>query len=321
VRGGGGTDTLRGTDGNDFVDLRLSAFTGSNGELEIFNLGAGDDVLIGDFESVVRIGLRLDVGEGTDIVSFFGVSTPTVDLASLDPSYSAETWTIAYGGQTSSFTTAALRADTVDFPSLLGIASTQFTFVDGGGGANLRVEGSTGSDIIFGGADDGILDGGGFDDRIYSGPGDDIMIGGADFDVFHTSYDWGDDFIFDGSTKATAGPSNGYSNGLILFGGFEENGVGAGTFRDVAILPDLDHDPSGTTADPDDNDKTTFDFNDNGDGTWTLTLFDPSSGNVDGKITFAADEIETIQLDNANTSFASSFIYEYDETAGDYVLQ
>ena len=52
--------------------------------------------------------------------------------------------------------------------------------------------------------------------RIYGGGGNDILVGGGGYDVYYVARDGGDNFIFDGSTAV-----GGYSNGLVLFEGFE----------------------------------------------------------------------------------------------------
>ncbi|MBS29173.1 MAG: hypothetical protein CL566_09680 [Alphaproteobacteria bacterium] len=88
----------------------------------------------------------------------------------------------------------------------------------------------------------------------------------------------GTDFIFDGNGE----DGSGYSNGLVIFEGFDSNG---------------DQRTEGVEADD-------VKFTNKGDGTWRIDFVNPATQNPngDGSITFAAGETSDINLrDGSNT--------------------
>ncbi len=141
----------------------------------------------------------------------------------------------------------------------------------GGTGQN-ELAGNGGNDIVFGGEPSGdpspVLD---FDDFIFAGDGDDLLVGGGGYDVFFVNRDGGHDLIVDGSTAV-----GGYSNGLVIFEGYDEDG-------------EIDF------FDEDGNDQGVREedvvFTNNGDGTWTIWF-----ANSTGSVTFASAEISEINL-------------------------
>ena len=305
IDGAAGRDTLIGTATNDRVDLRDGMYEGPTGQLEILELGDGEDIL------VARRDVRIDYqtysfGEDdTDVLSLFDLDTPRVDLSGLDVSYdkTLAEWTVKYTGLTGLQTVTLDQATIIDDDSWNPLADLADTFpdqpdfiaaqyIDGGGGANLRLEGSEGTDIIFGGLDDGITDFFGFDDFIYSGQGDDIVVGGADYDVYFFGRGFGDDIIIDGNDRDAFG----FANGLVMFEGFDEDGL-------------IDVTRPGVTSD----DVT---FTNNSDGTFTLAF-----GNGDGSVTFAGHEISEIELrdhDLAAGPAATSTVYSYNTVTDTY---
>ena len=167
---------------------------------------------------------------------------------------------------------------------------TSSSFFDGGAGANIRVEGSNGSDVIFGGENDGVTDAGGYDDHIYASHGNDILVGGADYDVYYFGRGDGNDLIIDDNGAG----GTGYSNGLVIFEGFYSNG---------------DRRTDGVET-------TDVTFTNHGDGTWTIGFVDPltQNPNDDGNITFAAGEVSEIALHDG----VSLVNYAYNDLTDNY---
>ncbi|MBO6783530.1 MAG: hypothetical protein JJ899_09720, partial [Alphaproteobacteria bacterium] len=167
---------------------------------------------------------------------------------------------------------------------------TKGSFFDGGAGANTRVEGSDGTDVIFGGRDDGVVDASGYDDHIYASRGNDILVGGADYDVYYFGRGDGDDLIVDGNRE----DASGYSNGLVVFEGFDNNG---------------DRRTDGVDTDD-------VKFTNHGDGTWTIDFVTPGTTNPngDGSVTFAAGEISDITLRDGS----STVVYAYNDATDSY---
>jgi Ca2+-binding RTX toxin-like protein len=313
ISGGGGTNTLVGNDAGNLIDLNEARYQGPTGGIQRFELGSGDDLLIGRLNSVVTEPLVINSGAGDDTVSLFSVTTSDLDISRIGPTYdpSTNTWTVDFtgtGGPASVNLTAAQivgdgASDFTDFTDSATwtnfLSHTNFAsanIIDGGTGQNTRLEGSEGSDIIFGGENSAdpspALD---FDDFIYSGQGNDILIGGDGYDVYHIGRGWGDNIIIDGND-----PVGGFANGLILFTGFDANGAfKVGNVTDSAI------DPDGVT------------FANNADGTWTISF---NSGG--GSVTFAAEEISEIELrsyTDPNGPTSSAIYYTWDEGSDQYV--
>lgn len=305
IDGGSGFDTLTGTAGGDFFDMADTAFAGKQGNFEKFDLGAGDDVFVGERGANVNAAFFVDGGEGSDVITAFGVNTSNKSLNHIDPSYNANTgdWTIQFNGAGGSRSIVLSQAQiqdaatwdpTQNAKTIFDDANfTRGSFFDGGAGANARVEGSEGTDIIFGGAADGVTDARGYDDHVYASHGNDILVGGADYDVYYFGRGDGKDFIFDGNGE----DASGYSNGLVIFEGFDSDGNtgtdGIGT-EDVA-------------------------FANNGDGTWTISFVDPGTQNAsgDGSITFAAGEISDISLRDG-TDRSNWVNYAYNDQTDSY---
>jgi hypothetical protein len=204
------------------VELRRAVLGHAAGLLRINNLCGG------------RAGRR--GGGGDDVVSLFSVTTSNLDISVFATSYNPgnNTWTIDYtgtGGPSSvNLTSAQIVGDgATDFTNFTDSATWSFptgtnfgsaNVIDGGTGKNTRLEGSEGSDIIFGGENStDPLPSVDFDDFIYSGNGNDILIGGDRYDVYHIGRGWGDNLIIDGND-----PQGGFANGLVLFTGFDANG-------------------------------------------------------------------------------------------------
>ena len=287
LSGGTGFDSLIGNGAIDVFDLRESRYEGPTGGFELFDLGTGSDIFIGRVGSSISYQTFIFGGTGDDVLSNFGVTTPSIDLAHIDPSYDIATsqWTINYTGATAAqsvvLTQAQIRdPDTwnpnEDLPTVFTDSPNFLTaqYVDGGTGQNARVEGSEGTDIVFGGENSAdpspAVD---FDDFNYGGKGDDILVGGDGYDVYHIGRGWGDDIVIDGNTA-----TGGFANGLILFEGFDNNG-------------DIDLNAAGVVATG--NDGVAFTNND--DGTWTIAFNDGS-----GSITFAGAEISEVELQDHN---------------------
>lgn len=70
IRGGKGTDTLIATGGDDFIDVDSPIFGNTKaGEFEIFQLGAGNDTIIGDRTD--NVNLTVYGGSGNDVISMW----------------------------------------------------------------------------------------------------------------------------------------------------------------------------------------------------------------------------------------------------------
>ncbi|WP_281983239.1 calcium-binding protein [Thalassorhabdomicrobium marinisediminis] len=190
--GRGGNDVLLGSRGNDTL------FGGADEDR--LSAGLGDDFLAGGSHSD-----WLDGGAGNDTIDG-GTGYDTVDYSR------------ASGGVTvhleDGFATGAAGSDTLSrLEHVLGSAFNDTIY--GTERHGNRLEGSTGSDIIFGlggrdllfggqgddmlhgGADHDRLFGGANEDRLEGGVGRDFLFGGSHDDRLHGGY--GDDFI-DGGT-------------------------------------------------------------------------------------------------------------------------
>lgn len=220
VMAGKGDDTVHGGSSNDYIDGEKGngLLLGGIGDDTICG-GDGDDSLFGEDGDDTLYG-----GEGGDVLSLFGMHSRGIDLSDLDLSYdvSGDSWTIGYdaGCGTQSVTlTGEQVADAATWDTYRGLAATfdgagfhGDNFIDGGGGANYRLECSEWSGIVFGGYDDRLSDEFGYDDFIYVGGGDDILVGSAGYDVFYFGRGGGHDYVIDGN-----GPDDfGYSNALAL---------------------------------------------------------------------------------------------------------
>jgi Ca2+-binding RTX toxin-like protein len=306
ISGGGGTDTLVATSGNDLVDLNESRYEGNAGGIERFELGSGDDRLIGGFGDSLDDQISVLGGDGSDEISLFFSSSPSFDLSHIDPAYNAGTWTISFTGQSGAqsvdltqaqVTTSATWDPAQNLKTIFDNANfTNANFIDGGVGTNTRVEGTSGSNIVFGGDNAGDpapdVD---FDDFLYSTPGDDILVGGSGYDVYYVGRGQGDNFIFDGNEAV-----GGFANGLILFAGFDDNG------------DSLDAEVNGSSTS-----QHGITFANNGDGTWTISF---NSGG--GSVTFAGEEISDIDVLTYNPGsgvYDTTAAFSYDSNIDDYV--
>lgn len=301
VDGGSNFDTLVGTSGGDYFDMADAAFAGKQGDFENFELGGGNDVFAGE-RGVSINAFYVDGGDGDDRISAFGVNTTDKSLAHIDPSYDVGTgsWTLNFTGQSGAQTVVLTQAqvqDTATWDPLQNSKTifdnanfTSSSFFDGGAGANIRVEGSNGTDVIFGGENDGVTDAGGYDDHIYASHGNDILVGGADYDVYYFGRGDGNDLIIDGN----GADGSGYSNGLVIFEGFDSNG---------------DRRTDGVET-------SDVSFTNHGDGTWTIGFVDPltQNPNGDGNITFAAGEVSEIALHDG----VSRVNYAYNDLTDSY---
>jgi len=264
--------------------------------------------------------LDISSGAGDDTVSLFSVTTPNLDISHFNPSYNATTnvWSISYTGSGGAASINLTQDQIVgsgasEFAAFKNsftwtnfLSDTNFSsanVIDGGPGQNTRLEGSEGSDIIFGGENStDPLPSVDFDDFIYSGRGNDILIGGSGYDVYHIGRGWGDNLIIDGND-----PQGGYANGLILFTGFDASGG----FEVGKVTGDNYTDQGGgvwTTEDASGDNGVTF--TNNSDGTWTLSFNEGG-----GTVTFASEEITEIELrsyaDSAGTSDGlTKFVYD-----------
>ena len=319
ISGGGGVNTLVGTNDGNLIDLNETRYQGPTGGIDRFELGSGNDLLIGRLNSTVSDQLFISGGGGDDVVSLFSVTTSNLDISVFAISYNLgnNTWTIDYtgtGGPSSvNLTSAQIVGDgATDFTNFTDSATWSFltgtnfgsaNVIDGGTGKNTRLEGSEGSDIIFGGENStDPLPSVDFDDFIYSGKGNDILIGGDGYDVYHIGRGWGDNLIIDGND-----PQGGFANGLVLFTGFDANG---GFVVDNVSGANYTNQGGGvgTTQDAQGNDGVTF--TNNNDGTWTLSFNEGG-----GTVTFAAEEISEIELRsyadaNGPTSALTKFVYD-----------
>lgn len=144
--------------------------------------------------------------------------------------------------------------------------------------------------MIFGGEADGLTDAWGYDDHIYASRGNDILVGGAEYDVYYFGRGDGKDLIIDGN----GADAFGYSNGLVIFEGFDN----AGDRRTDGV---------------DTNDVR---FTNHGDGTWSIDFVNPATGNPNGEgtITFAAGEISDINLRDGG----SVIVYSYNDGTDTY---
>ena len=302
ISGGGGTNTLIGNNAGNLIDLNETRYQGPTGGIQRFELGTGDDLLIGRENSVVTEQLFINGGEGSDTISLFTVQTPNLDISHFDLAYNlgTNTWTIDFAGN------LGLPVELTD-NQIVGDAPTAFAdFTDSATWTDLLSQtnfananlidggidfddlfGSEGSDIIFGGVQGGAIRGPGdpyyvaaygtdqIDDSLYGSGGNDILVGGAGYDYYFFGRGDGDDIILDGND-----PVGGYANGLVLFPGFDsDRNYIAGEVNSNAL------DPDGVT------------FTNNNDGTWTLAF---NSGG--GSITFAAEEITEIELQSFDSS-------------------
>lgn len=125
-------------------------------EIEVVNLGSGDDLVDG---SVTTKGITVDAGNGDDTV-IGGSGNDSVE-----------------GGE----------GDDV----IIGGAGNDTLF---GGDGNDAIAGGTGNDVLHGGAGDDSLFGGEGDDKISGGDGDDLIVGGAGNDTIFGGD--GNDLIF-----------------------------------------------------------------------------------------------------------------------------
>ena len=169
VDGGSNFDTLRGTEAGEYFDMANSVFAGKQENFENFELGGGDDIFVGESGAYVNQ-FFVDGGDGADRISAFGVKTSNKSLNHVDPSYDDVTgsWTINFTGQSgpqSVVLTQAQIQDTATWDPLQNSKTvfdnanfTSGSFFDGGAGTNTRVEGSNGTDVIFGGQADGLTD-------------------------------------------------------------------------------------------------------------------------------------------------------------------
>lgn len=237
--GGDGTDTLLGTDGADAMFLGAtnlpynSGRTGRISNIEIVDLGAGDDVLDMNHptfhytDDITVLG-----GEGDDVIwtdqgndtliggagndSFYGGAGDDV----LDGGLGADAMDGATGSDTVSYADATsgveVRLD-LGHGSLGEAQGDTYTSVENavGGAGDDAIHGSSGNtaNVLDGGAGNDALHGHGGDDTMIGGTGDDILDGGQGDDLF--VYAAGD-----GSDTIDGGLSGGWTDTIEL-GGFE----------------------------------------------------------------------------------------------------
>lgn len=176
IDGGGGSDTIVGSDGNDVIDGGCwgeKSISGGGGNdtihggrgTDMLSGGEGDDVFRvtgstvpkGDFEGFDSY----DGGEGTDIIAAYGIN--------VDIGLAAFITTNGIDGIDGSGATGKVR--------LLGdwnANALDFSSVEIKGG-NITIDGACGNDSITGSSGNDIIRGGGSDDSLLGGLGDDIF--------------------------------------------------------------------------------------------------------------------------------------------------
>lgn len=189
--GGKGADVLRGFNGND----ELSGGAGS----DVLNGGFGDDILRGGAGSdLFAFGDRQfgsdtikDFAPGSDRIDLrvFGIGDMTTLKPYLSQIGNDVVIQTAFGGDREAITIANVKlADLLAHPE---------SFIFNTASAPLVVDGTAGSDVLFGGRGSDTLFGGSGSDDLDGGNGDDILHGGAASDSLRGS--GGNDlFVFDG---------------------------------------------------------------------------------------------------------------------------
>lgn len=316
ISGGGRTDTLIGADNGIVVDLNESRYQGTTGGISRFAFGNLDDAPTGRMHATITEQPTIPDEAGDDIVSLFAVTTSNLDISHIDPAYNPSTkvWTISYAGASGTASVTLSASQIVGDPPYgftnffvdsdvwaTFVTNTNFAsanFIDGGTGRNVRLEGSEGSDVIFGGENSAdpspSVDS---DDFIYAGQGNDILVGGSGYDVYHIGRGWDDNIIIDGND-----PVGGYANGLIFFTGFEPDGnfVGGSVTGD-----NYKYQGDGVWTTGNSGGSNGIRFTDNADGTWTVAFNEGG-----GAATFAAEEITEIDLYSYDPHNVDRFVYD-----------
>jgi Ca2+-binding RTX toxin-like protein len=199
VNGGGGDDTITGSEGLDgLIALVLNGHTGNDTIVG----GDGDDVLDGGWGDDLLVGFRGDDtmlgaggrdrmvwnnGDGSDLMEGGAGRDATIVNGS---DTAGDEFTIAANGNRVAF-------DRVNFGQFsLDIGTTEVLQVNGGGGDDtmtgeagldgliaLELNGNTGNDTITGGDGDDVLDGGLGNDVLTGGLGDDTFVFGRGADT------------------------------------------------------------------------------------------------------------------------------------------
>ena len=186
VDGSNGRDVLFGGSGNDTL-------TGKNGDDDL-NGGAGNDILIGGAgDDLLRGGKGLDTFRydarvfGSDTIADFLIGPDKLDLRGLGvtdtatlASYVAQVGsdtviTTVFNGTTEKITLTGISAAT--------LLANPLNFVFDSSTQPLRVDGSSGRDVLFGGNGNDTLTGNNGNDDLNGGAGNDTLIGGAGDDL------------------------------------------------------------------------------------------------------------------------------------------
>lgn len=213
------------TDGDGYSEVRSSAptgvvgdlFTGANGQNNVFNGTAGDDVATGGNPQIIFFGQdTLNGNAGNDILNGLGGADTLNGGAGNDTlGGGAGTDTAVFAGSVRNFNfapsgasilvsdlTGAEGTDTLTDVEQASFAGTTYSIVNGNTGnaqANL-VLGFAGDDVMNGGAGGDVMVGGAGNDAVAGGtgadlllwrPGDgrDFMDGGANTDTVHVAGD------------------------------------------------------------------------------------------------------------------------------------
>lgn len=193
------TTTVRGTNGNDLIEVRDGRVYVNGKEkdwaegttLSISASGGNDTIKLDDPRNI-----SVDGGKGSD----------TLDLSSMSEAVAVHLWGNGRGIYTD-FVLTYYNEDALTVASLTGTKSevfeienvigTSFDDYISLGYAPGSADGGAGNDHVEGGAYNDVLFGGDGNDRLFGKGGDDRMTGGAGVDKFHFVARNGDDTVTD----------------------------------------------------------------------------------------------------------------------------
>ena len=180
-----GVNNATGGKGNDILigDATSNWLAGGTGS-DIFNAGAGDDVLLIDAEDKQE---NIRGGAGMDTVIAIGDKGVTLNMsnAEVEIFQGNRGDDVIVGGGSSSVFIAGGDGNDI----LIGGAANDAIngendndMIDGGAGNDI-LRGGRGRDTVYGGKGDDYIDGGQDDDALYGGAGNDVLRGAAGDDV------------------------------------------------------------------------------------------------------------------------------------------
>ncbi len=291
--GGSGADTLYGGAGDDFVfdDNHAALFFGGDGS-DYFLLGYRDPTQATGASSTGGN----DGGDGDDRV-FVWVADGQLQYDSIS---------VSMGDGNDLF----ISADVVGGNGIDRIAGEMGDDVISSWGGNDTIDGGRGDDALWGGAGGDTIFGGPGTDYIYPGPGDnDVAYGGAGIDYYYWARtDGANDQIFD-EYRGTPGTDQQALNALIVFPGYDANGVmptGTGVVETDRNL----HDNAGG-----DDMVRVVDIDGDAGTLWRLEIL--AGAGAGSSIVFDQRDIQTIALWNHEPVGGQQVyqVYEWDPNA------